>query len=154
MLAVLGGTRPKSTRWPVSAIPFGQLARTSAAKAEKIFENVSTLDDDEDSDCDVVPMMADELGLAEDEVIPFPYELHAMMGQEMMNVFDTDVMVLINPGTGQMVKGVLAVHKWAICVCRSTTHKQLIHAELQKWVKTMNLVSFADKPTKPDDVVQ
>ncbi len=154
MLAALGGTRPKSTRWPVSSVPFGQLARTTTAKAEKIFENAPTVEDDVDSDCEVVPMMADELGLGDDEVIPFPYELHMSFGQEVMNVFDADVLIVVNPGTGQIIKGVLAQHKWAIPVCRSTAQRNLVHAELQKWVKTMNLVSFADKPSKPDDIVQ
>ena len=99
-------------------------------------------------------MMADELSLGADEVIPFPNELHMTFGQEMMSTFDTDVPIIVNPGTGQMVKGVLALHRWAICVCKTVTQKNLIHSELQNWVKTMHLVSFADKPTKPPDVVQ
>ena len=154
MLAFSGEALPKSSRWPVSSIPFGQLARTTQAKAEKMFESVTGFHEDEDSDGEVVPMMADELGLADDEVIPCPFELHSSFGQEMMNVFDADVLVLVNPGTGQFLKGVLALHKWAVCVCRSAVQKNLVHAELQKWVKTMNLVSFADKPSKPEDVVQ
>ena len=108
----------------------------------------------EGSDDDDVPMMADELGLSADEVLPFPYELHQTFGQDLMNVFDADVLVLVNPGSGNMLKGVLALHRWAVCVCKTTAQKNFIHAELQKWVKTMHLVSFADKPAKPDDVVQ
>jgi hypothetical protein len=97
-------------------------------------------------------MMADELSLGADEVIPFPDELHPSMGTEAMNVFESQVMVLVNPGTGQLMKGVLACHKHVIAVCKSVAQKNLIHAELQKWVKSMHVVSFADKPPKPDDV--
>lgn len=98
--------------------------------------------------------MADELSLGDDEVIPFPNELHMAFGQEMMNVFDTEVLIIVNPGTGQIIKGVLALHRWAICVCKTVAQKNLVQSELLKWVKTMHLVSFADKPTKPADVVQ
>ena len=119
-----------------------------------MFAHVQGVVDVDGSDDEEVPMMADELGLADDEVIPFPYELHMTFGQEMMNVFDADVLVLVNPGTGHMIKGVLALHRWAICVCKTVAQKNLVHAELQKWVKTMHLVSFADKPSKPDDIVQ
>lgn len=98
--------------------------------------------------------MADELSLGDDEVIPFPNELHMSFGQEMMNVFDTEVLIIVNPGTGQIIKGVLALHRWAICVCKTVAQKNLVQSELLKWVKTMHLVSFADKPTKPPDVVQ
>jgi hypothetical protein len=119
-----------------------------------MFESGTTLDDEDGSDNEVVPMMADELGLADDEVIPYPYELHMSFGSEMMNVFDADVAVVVNPGSGHMLKGILSNHKWAIAVCRTATQKNLVHSELQKWVKTMNLVSFADKPKKPDDCVQ
>ena len=143
-------------KWPVSAIPFGQLARTSMAKFTKMIDDSKTLGTDEhaDSDCEDVPMLADELSLGDDEVIPFPFELNSQMGHEMMNALDTDVLVLINPGSGQMLKGVFALHRWAICVCRTATQKNLVHTELQKWVKSMNLVSFADKPAKPDDILQ
>ena len=123
------------------------------ANYQKMFEHsdskVEPGSDDED-----VPMMADELSLGADEVIPFPHELHMSFGQETMNVFDTDVLIIVNPGTGQILKGVLALHRWAIVVCKTAAQKNLVQAELQKWVKTVHLVSFVDKPTKPPDVVK
>ena len=123
------------------------------ANYQKMFEHsdskVEPGSDDED-----VPMMADELSLGADEVIPFPHGLHMSFGQETMNVFDTDVLIIVNPGTGQILKGVLALHRWAIVVCKTAAQKKLVQDELQKWVKTMNMVSFADKPAKPADVVK
>jgi hypothetical protein len=124
------------------------------AKCEKMFEDKPVTDAVADSDCEDAPMMADELSLGDDEVIPFPFELSSQFGQEIMYALDTDVLVLVNPGSGHMFKGVFALHRWAICVCSTAIQKHLIHSELQKWVKSMNLVSFSDKPMKPDDVVQ
>ena len=126
------------------------------AKSDKMFENrpVEDASTTADSDCEDAPMMADELGLGDDEVIPFPFELSSQFGQEIMHALDTHVLVLVNPGSGHMFKGVFALHRWAICVCNTAMQKNLIHSELQKWVKAMNLVSFSDKPMKPDDVVQ
>ena len=150
-------TSLQSIRWPVNAIQFGQLVRTNVATYENMFlhsENTADVRTADGSDDEDVPMMADELGLGADEVIPFPNELHMSFGEEMMNVFEADVLILVNPGTGQMLKGVLALHRWAICVCKTVTQKNLIHAELQNWVKTMHLVSFADKPAKPQDLVK
>ena len=119
-----------------------------------MFDGTQTVDEDDGSDDEKIPMMADELGLGADEVIPFPYELHMTFGQELMNVFDTDILVIVNPGTGHMVKGAMSLHRWAICVCKTLAQKNLVQSELQKWVKSMHLIDLKDKPSKPDDVVQ
>ena len=104
------------------------------SKHEQIFENTSTEYGNNSDDEEPPPMMADELGLNDDEVIPFPYELHSSFGEEMMHCFDTDILILLHPGTGNMIRGCLSLHRYCICVCKTKVHKELIQAELQKWV--------------------
>ena len=140
-------------RWPINGIAFGQLARCSLEKCDKIFGPDNESEMHEGSDGEDIPMMADELGLGADEVVPFPDELHNVFGHQMMDTFNGEVMIAINPGSGHILKGPMVMNRWAVPVCKSITQKNLIMAELQKWVKTMNLTSFFDKPKKPDDVI-
>lgn len=145
---------PYFNRWKIGTIPFGQLVRCSTGTADKIYKNMQPNDIGDAEATEDVTMMADELSLKEDEVIPFPDELNLNLGAEMMHTFGADIMVLIGAGSGQMMKGVVKQGLFVIAVVRSSEQKKLIDNELEKWVKTMNLVSFDDKPKKPDDVLK
>ena len=148
---------PFFNRWPIKAIPFGQLVRCTTSTLDKMFKTFTPADTDgrpEDDDTAPMAMDADEMSLKDDEVIPFPDEVHYNMGAEMMHIFGSEIMVLLHGGSGQLIKGVLSAHLHAVVVVRSREQKKLIERELTKWVKHMNVVRFADKPKKPDCVLQ
>ena len=66
---------------------------------------------------------ADELALKCDEVIPSPHEHSHVLTKEMINVFDVGTVVVFQPGSGEVLKGVLMANGRGIAVCKSRAHK-------------------------------
>ena len=77
-----------------------------------------------------------------------------LLGQELIDIFDAQVLILLDVGSGEMLKAVLAQNALAVCVCASATHKTFVMTCLRDFVKTRGLVNTMDKaPKKPDDVI-
>ena len=100
-------------------------------------------------DADSCQQTADELALGSEDVVPFPHEYDMSLAMEMIDTFDDDNLIGVYPGTGEMLKSVLAKQKHGAAICCTKTQKTLITNNLRDWVKRMNLVSFSDRPQKP-----
>ena len=151
VMAHLGGDN-FFNKWHVPAIPFAKLLKCSSAEYSKLFHasvDAATFEEGDEIDDDLT---ADELTL-KDSVIPFPQEIDMEFGKELIEVFDADILVLLHGGTGEMVKAVLAKQRHAVVICSTAAQKVLIQTNLRDWTKRMNLVNFADAPTKPANLI-
>ena len=120
---------------------------------DKLWGTTSTRAEVEDVTEEEMPCSADELSLM-NEVVPHPHEHHMQLGAELADVFETAILFLVHPGSGEMIKAALKQHKFALAICRTAAHKTLIMNNLRTYVKTMNLVSLsADAPMKDQEMI-
>ena len=122
-MTVLGGDTFVN-KWNVPVIQLAKLTRCTQAVYEAIFR-----DDSERPDVhDVGDSMAvqEELNDAaeKDERIPFPQEHSMLLGQELINVFDGEIVVLLKPGSGEMLKAALIRHAWGVGICKNSAHRE------------------------------
>ena len=76
-------------------------------------------------------------------------EHHMLLGQELINVFNPDVLVLFDCGAGEMLKAALSQRVLSVGIVPNKTHKELLMNVLRKFVEGLNLVNVMDGPTKP-----
>ena len=100
-------------------------------------------------DADSCQQTADELVLGKEDVVPFPHEYDMALGMEMLDTFDSDILIGIYPGSGEMLKAVLGKQKHGVAICATKAHKMFILNNIRDWVTRMNLVNFSDRPQKP-----
>ena len=72
-----------------------------------------------------------------------------LLGQELINVFNPDVLILFDCGAGEVLKAALAQRVLSVGIVPNKTHKELLMNVLRKFVEAMNLVNVMDGPTKP-----
>jgi hypothetical protein len=106
----------------------------------------------DDSDCIDSQSTLDEVGI-KDDLVAFPHEYDMSLGKELLDTFQSDIMALIHPGMGEMLKAVLVKQKFGVAIIRNAAHKNLLMKNLRDFVKSMNLVSFADAPPKPASLI-
>ena len=92
-------------------------------------------------------MSAEEAAMTDDARIPFPQENDMLLGQEMISVFEAQVMFAFDVGSGEILKAVLAEKTHGIGVCKNVAHKTFVMDTLKEFVKTRGLVNMvADAP--------
>ena len=84
----------------------------------------------------------------------FPHEYDMTLGMEMIDTFACDIVIVLYPGSGEMIKAVLSKQKHCVAICATKAQKTLILTNLREWVKRMNLVNFSDRPPKPRALVE
>ena len=72
-----------------------------------------------------------------------------LLGQELINVFSPDVVILFDCGAGEVLKAALAQRVLSVGIVPNKTHKELLMNVLRKFVEALNLVNVMDGPTKP-----
>ena len=76
-----------------------------------------------------------------------------LLGQEMISVFEAQVLILFDVGAGEMLKSVMAANVFGVGICVNAAHKALVLTNLRDFVKTRNLVNLnTNAPQKPADV--
>ena len=136
-------------KWSVPLIPFSKLVTLNREQYEKLVDNDDKAAFEDQMDADSCQQTADELALGSEDVVPFPHEYDMPIAMEMIDTFDADMLIGVYPGTGEMLKAVLAKQKHGVAICCTKAQKTLITSNLRDWVKRMNLVSFSDRPQKP-----
>ena len=105
MMNTLGGDT-YFNRWQVPLISFARFRRCDATTHKNIFAGTAdALLADPLSTTDT--MSAEEAAMDDDARIPFPQEHDMMLGQEMIGVFDADVVIAFDVGSGELLKAVL-----------------------------------------------
>ena len=73
-----------------------------------------------------------------------------LLGQELLNVFAPQVLILFDCGAGEMMKAALSQRVLCVGIVPNKAHKELLMNILRKFVEGMNLVNLKDNcPTKP-----
>ena len=78
--------------------------------------------------------------LGPDQMIPFPQEHHMMLGQELINVCNPDVLIIFDVGAGEMMKAALAQRVLCVGIVANKTHRDTVMDVLRKDVHGLNLV--------------
>ena len=77
-----------------------------------------------------------------------------LLGQELINVFNPDVLILFDCGSGEMLKAALSQRVVSVGIVPNKTHKDLLMNVLRKFVEALSLVNFMDGPTKPLSMIK
>ena len=113
-------------KWNVPVIPFHQLRKCNKADHHRIFK----LEDYAEwyDHADGVEVHSGQMAVESDSDynMPFLQEHHMLLGQEMINVFGGELLIMLKPGAGEMLTAALIKHVWAIAICRDAAHKTLI----------------------------
>ena len=136
-------------KWCVPLIPFPQLVNVKCDDYEELLGASDKAPLEGDVDVDSCQVTSDELVLGNERVVPFPHEYDMALGMEMLDTFDSDILIGIYPGSGEMLKAVLSKQKHGVAICATKAHKTFILNNIRDWVKRMNLVNFSDRPQKP-----
>ena len=75
-------------------------------------------------------------------------EHNMMLGQELINIFDPEVIVIFDVGAGEMMKAALAQRILSIGTVPNRAHKDFVMDILRKFISTMNLVNLASELPK------
>ena len=77
-----------------------------------------------------------------------------MLGQELINIFSPEVLVLFDVGSGEMIKAALSQRVLTVGIVANKAHKELIMPGLRQFVQANNLVNIADgAPSKPQALI-
>ena len=127
-MSVLGGDT-FFNRWSVPLIPYGKMVKCKSDDHHALFRDGQLADVHMEPDEHTISIH-EELNLAagKDEMIPFPQEHNLALGQEMLNVFQSEILVVLKPGSGEMLKAALLKHVWSIAIVKNQTHKDEIAA--------------------------
>ena len=136
-------------KWSVPLIQFSQLVSVKRDDYEELLSATDKAPLEDDVDVDSCQVTSDELVLGHERVVPFPHEYDMALGAEMLDTFESDILIGIYPGSGEMLKAVLRKQKHGVAICATKAHKTFILNNLRDWVKRMNLVNFSDRPLKP-----
>ena len=147
-MANLGGDN-FINKWSVPLIQFSQLVSVTRDDYEDLLSALDKAPLEDDVEADSCQVTSDELVLGNERVVPFPHEYDMALGAEMLDTFESDILIGIYPGSGEMLKAVLSKQKHGVAICATKAHKTFILNNLRDWVKRMNLVNFSDRPQKP-----
>ena len=83
-------------------------------------------------------------------------EEHSMMlGKELINIFDPELIVVFDVGAGELIKAALAQRILSIATVPNRAHKDFVMEILRKFVASVNLVNLAiDLPTKTPAMIK
>ena len=147
-MSTLGGDNFLN-KWSVPLIPCVKLVTVKRDQYEELFDTVEKASLADEMDADSCQQTADELVLGKEDVVPFPHEYDMTLGMEMLDTFACDILIVLYPGTGELLKCVLSKQKHGVAICATKAQRNLIFTNIRDWVKRMNLVNFNDRPQKP-----
>ena len=86
-----------------------------------------------------------------DNIIQFPREFHDKFTREMIYVWEIDVGVILNPGSGKSLLAFILENKRAVAIVKNKAHTDFIMVNLSHEVKTQGLAPDA-RPTNPEQL--
>ena len=129
--------------WPVPMYQPSQMPKTTTSEHDAIFASDDVVGEGEGDGAGAA--MISDLG---DKVLPFPREFHAKLWQEMIHVWEIDVAVLFQPGSGQALLAFVLERKHAVGIMKNKAHKDFVYKNLAAAVKSLGLAPDR-RPTKP-----
>jgi hypothetical protein len=148
MTVIKGDTH--RNRWHVDLRPISQMLRVANEVLTKLFTNPTPPPFQEYDEHAPDGMIADELSVTEHGKLQWPFEHPMELTAEIINVFDTEILVDMNPASGEKMKAVLSNMIRGVAVCMTNEHRNVVKAELVKHARTHSLVNVIGAPKKPD----
>ena len=134
--------------WPVPMYQPAQMPRLTQAEHDTIFAGDDVVIDDAEVDGAGTAIISD-LG---DKVLPFPREFHVKLWQEMIHVWEVEVGVLFQPGSGQSLLAFVLERKRAVGIVKNKAHKDFVMKNLVAAVRSFGLAPDK-RPPKPVDLI-
>ena len=131
-------------QWPVPLLQVSQMAKTTQAEHDQIFKDDDVAEDEGGADGSGEAILT-ELG---DKLVPFPHEYPTKLWQEFIHVWDSDVGVLFQPGSGLALLAFVIERKRAVGLMKNKAHKDFAMSTLKNAVKTLGLAPDT-RPPKP-----
>ena len=91
-MANLGGNNFIS-KWCVPLVPFSQLVNVKCDDYEELLSDPDKAPLEDDVDVDSCQVTSDELVLGNERVVPFPHEYDMALGAEMLDTFESDILI-------------------------------------------------------------
>ena len=133
--------------WPVPVISVANMPKVSAKIHDDIFDQDVAQDSGAEDGSGAA--VAEDLG---DNLIPFPRELSDKLAREMIHVWEIDVGVIFNPGSGKALLAFILENRRAVAIVKNKAHKEFLMQTLTDAVKTFNLAPDT-RPAKPEEIV-
>ena len=146
VMANLGGDN-LFNKWEVPAMSLAKMVKLPQEQFDKVTELLSETADFEDGDDYIVQCSADELAL-QNELPPFPHENDMALGKELIDTFEPNVLIIVHPGMGEMLKAALFKQRYCVAICNTPAHKAVVMDHLREWIKSMKLVTITNGPVK------
>ena len=90
-----------------------------------------------------------------DKVVPFPHEKNFRFMKEAIHVFEPDVIVTNSLATGEILKSVMLMHKYAVGIAPTLKAQRFCNANLKAWVASQNMAPGLLGPAdKPKDLIE
>jgi len=139
-------------RWPVPVLAIPTMPQLSDTLTENMFEadtGSARLETDlgEEDGGDV------SLDVADGMTIPFPHEHHQLLTQEMMHVFQAEILVDATPGSGIKLLAVLLSNLRAVAICKNATQAKFVMKNLEMWSRQRKLVPGFEPLSKPEELL-
>ena len=124
-MSTLGGDNFLN-KWNAPLIPCAKLVTVKSDQYEELFDTVEKASLADDMDADSCQQTADELVLGKEDVVPFPHEYDMALGMEMLDTFACDILIVLYPGTGELLKAVLSKQKHGVAICATKAQNTLV----------------------------
>jgi hypothetical protein len=132
--------------WPVPMYQLSQMPKVTMNEHDAIFADDTAVDEGGEDGAGAAMMQ--DLG---EKVVPFPREFQVKLWQEMIHVWDVDVGVMFQVGSGQCLLAYVLERKRAVGIMKNKAHKDFVHANLVVAVKSLGLAPDR-RPAKPSDI--
>lgn len=132
--------------WPVPVLPLANMVKCTVKEHDDIFLEDTAQDSGAEDGAGGAAV--EDLG---EQLVPFPRELHCKLTREMIHVWDIDVGVIFNPGSGQSLLAFIMENKRAVGFAKNQVHRSLIMKMLTDAVRTLGLAQHTPPP-KPKEL--
>ena len=86
-----------------------------------------------------------------DNLSPFPREFHERLTRDMIYVWEVDVGIIFNPGSGKSLLAFILENRRAVAIVKNKAHKEFIMNNLAEEVEMQGLAPDT-QPAKPDEL--
>lgn len=131
--------------WPVPVLALANMSKTNLDVCKAIWKDAVAAEDSGEEDSS----HADVASLG-DKVVPFAQELHGNLTQEMIHVWQVQLVVDLTPQGSQSMLAVLKENIRGVAVCRNQAHKEFLMNNLVAEIKTHNLIQATPPAKSPE----
>ena len=104
--------------WPAPVTTVSNMPKTSANVHDEIF--ASDMAQDSGAEDGSGTAIVQDLG---DSLVPFPRDVHERLTREMIHVWELDVGIIFNPGSGKSLLAFILENRRAVAIAKNKAHR-------------------------------